>query len=145
MTDQTRVPCVGGIVVHRGRLLLVQRGQPPSMGLWSVPGGRLLPGEDVADGCERELLEETGLHVAAGRLVGTVERDAPDGRVYVIDDLLCGLRDGDGPLPLPQAGDDAADAAWFARAEVERLDAEGLMAPGVLAALRGWQVLDLLG
>lgn len=132
-------------MVHQGRLLLVQRGQQPSMGLWSVPGGRLLPGEDVAVGCERELLEETGLHVTAGRLVGTVERDAPDGRVYVIDDLLCGLRDADGPLPVPRAGDDAADAAWFDRAEVERLDADDLMAPGVLEALRGWQVLDLLG
>lgn len=115
------------------------------MGLWSVPGGRLLPGEDVAAGCERELLEETGLHVVAGRLVGTVERDAPDGRVYVIDDLLCDLRDADGPLPPPQAGDDAADAAWFDRAAVERLEADRLMAPDVLEALRSWQVLDLLG
>lgn len=140
------MPCVGGIVVHSGRLLLVRRGQAPSKGLWSVPGGRLLDGEDVRAGCERELLEETGLRVTASRLVGTVERDAPDGRLYVIDDLLCALTDaapGSTP-PEPIAGDDAADAAWFSRSDVERCDAEGRMAPGVLEALHGWGVLDLL-
>jgi len=133
-------------VVQGGQLLLVRRGQAPSKGLWSVPGGRLLDGEPLAAGCERELLEETGLHVRAGEVVGTVERDAPDGRIYVIDDLLCTLLDVDPAAepPAPTAGDDAADAAWFARGEVERLDADGRLAPGLLDALSTWRILPLL-
>jgi len=133
---------VGGVVIGAGRLLLVQRGQAPSLGLWSIPGGRLEPGETTEAGCAREVLEETGLVVQVGRLVGTVERDAPSSGVYVIDDHLCTPAD---PAQTPVAGDDAADARWFSRAEVEDLDGAGLMAPGVLDALMAWGVLDLLG
>ncbi len=139
VTHETpRTPCVGGIVVHAGHLLLVQRGQQPSLGLWSIPGGRLEDGETPEQGCAREVREETGLAVTVGAFVGTVERDAPNGGVYVIDDYLCS--------PLPPyadlvAGDDAADARWFTADEVEALDAAGRMAPGVLHALRDWHVL----
>lgn len=142
VTEETaRIPCVGGIVVHSGRILLVQRGQQPSVGLWSIPGGRLEPGETTEQGCAREVLEETGLRVEVGALVGTVERAAPGGGVYVIDDHLCAPTPGDQAVV---AGDDAADARWFDRTELEALDAAGLMAPGVLPALADWHILDLL-
>jgi len=132
---------VGGIVVDGGRLVLVQRAQAPSLGLWSIPGGRLEPGETAEAGCAREVLEETGLVVDVGRHVGTVERDAPGGGVYVIDDHLCTPAD---PSQALVAGDDAADARWFSRSEVQDLDGAGLMARGVLDALQTWGVLDLL-
>ena len=78
--DGPRVDCVGGIVVHDGpggrRLLLVLRGREPSRGNWSVPGGRVEPGESDEAATAREVLEETGLHVNVGPLVGSVERDA---------------------------------------------------------------------
>ena len=80
-----RQPCAGGIVCDAtGRLLLIRRGKAPSAGLWSVPGGRCLPGESTADACVREVAEETGLIVEVLRLAGTVERPAPDGNVYEI-------------------------------------------------------------
>lgn len=142
VTEETaRIPCVGGIVVDSGRILLVQRGQQPSLGLWSIPGGRLEPGETTEEGCAREVLEETGLRVEVGALVGTVERDAPAGGVYVIDDHVCTPAPGDQAVV---SGDDAADARWFDRAELEALDASGLMAPGVLHALTDWRILDAL-
>jgi 8-oxo-dGTP diphosphatase len=145
VTDETaRIPCVGGVVVHGGRLLLVQRGQQPSMGLWSIPGGRLEAGEMPEAGCAREVLEETGLAVAVVAFVGRVERDAPAGGVYVIDDFLCAPTEGGDPLPAVTAGDDAADARWFSRWELEVHDAAGLVAPGVLHALRDWHVVDAL-
>src|SRR4051794_20205753 len=85
-----RQPCAGGIVFDdRGRLLLVQRGRPPAIGSWTVPGGRCLPGEEPAAACVREVAEETGLAVQVLSFAGRVERDAPDGGVYVIDDFTC--------------------------------------------------------
>lgn len=146
MTGDSRltVPCVGAVVVHRGRLLLVQRGHEPGRGLWSVPGGRLEPGETTSAGCAREVLEETGLPVVPGRLVGRVERDAPAGGVYVIDDLDAevapGARLDDDGLPLVTPGDDADDACWASRADLDRLP----LVPLLLETLAGWGVLDRL-
>lgn len=39
-------------------------------GQWCLPGGRVDPGESVAEGCEREVFEETGLQVRVRRLTG---------------------------------------------------------------------------
>src|SRR3954452_20723611 len=136
-----RIDCVGGIVLDEPpgddvRLLLVLRGQEPSKGRWSVPGGRVEPGEDDATATAREVLEETGLAVEVGRLVGTVERDAPAGGVYVIRDYLCRLAP-DADLAAVRAGDDADDARWFTPAEIANL----ACAPGLVEALTEWGVL----
>ena len=66
--------CVGAIVHDRvGRLLLIQRGREPGRGLWSLPGGRVEPGESEHEAIEREMAEETGLRVRVVRLVGRVQ------------------------------------------------------------------------
>jgi 8-oxo-dGTP diphosphatase len=128
-----RIRCVGGIVRDEaGRLLLVRRANPPSAGLWSVPGGRVEPGEDDGAAVVRELREETGLDVSVGAFVGAVDRDGPDGIVYEIHDYAATVTGG-----VLRAGDDASDASWFAPAELEDLP----VAPGVLDALRFWGVL----
>jgi|SRR5680860_181986 len=130
--EKRRVDCVGGIVVADGRLLLIQRGQEPAKGSWSVPGGRKERGESDADATAREVYEETGLRVVVGGLVGTVERDAPDGSVYVIRDYRCISAVGD--RAVVRAGDDAVDVGWFSPAQVRELDC----APGLVAALEDW-------
>ncbi|MBW8481340.1 NUDIX hydrolase [Actinomadura parmotrematis] len=128
-----RVRCVGGIVRDgAGRLLLIERGTPPARGTWSVPGGKVEPGEDDAAALVRELREETGLDVVPGPLVGTVERPGPGGVVFEIHDYAATVAGG-----ALRAGDDAADARWVPLAEVAALPT----APGLLAALRSWGVL----
>ena len=130
---------MGAVVTDdQGRLLLVLRGNEPAKGCWSVPGGRKESGESDAGATAREVLEETGLHVVVGALAGTVERDAPNGSVYVIRDYLCVPLDGiDASVVRP--GDDADDAAWFTAAEVRALNCS----PGLVAALESWDVLGL--
>ena len=129
--------CVGGIVLDGdGRLLLVLRGRAPSAGTWSVPGGRVEAGESDVEATAREVLEETGVPVEVGRLVGAVERDAPNGDVYVIRDYLCRPVPDVGPVTV-RAGDDAADARWFTPEETLALET----APGLVAALQEWGVL----
>lgn len=133
MTTPREVPCVGALVYDgTGRILLVRRANPPAQGLWSVPGGRVEPGEDGATAVAREVAEETGLTVVADRLVGTVRRDAPDGSVYVIDDWACRLTGG-----ALRAGDDASDAGWFTAAALAGL----ATSPGLVEALAGWGAL----
>jgi 8-oxo-dGTP diphosphatase len=128
-----RIPCVGAVVHdEQGRLLLVRRANPPGAGLWSIPGGKVEPGENDAAAVVREVAEETGLDVVAGPAVGQVERPAPGGGVFVITDLVC--RPAGGRL---RAGDDAADAAWFT---AEALAAAPTV-PGLVEALTGWGVL----
>jgi ADP-ribose pyrophosphatase YjhB (NUDIX family) len=110
--------CAGGIVFDdAGRLLLIQRANPPSAGTWSVPGGRCRPGESRADTCVREVAEETGLAVRPLRSAGRVERDGPAGIRYDIEDFVCALLGGD-----LRAGDDAADARWVSAAELSSLE-----------------------
>jgi 8-oxo-dGTP pyrophosphatase MutT (NUDIX family) len=82
------------------------------------------------------VLEETGVQVDVGPLVGAVERDAPSGDVYVIRDYLCRPVSGIDASAV-RAGDDAADARWFTPEESRALDT----APGLVAALEEWGVL----
>ncbi|MFA1540691.1 NUDIX hydrolase [Actinomadura monticuli] len=132
-----RTRCVGGIVRDGdGRLLLVRRGRPPGEGLWSIPGGRVEPGEDDPAAVARELKEETGLDVAVGALAGTVERPAPGGVIYEIHDYAATVTGG-----TLRAGDDASDARWVRPGDLTGLP----VTPGLLEALAEWGVLDTEG
>jgi 8-oxo-dGTP diphosphatase len=127
------IPCVGAVIKDAaGRLLLIKRGHAPGAGLWSLPGGRIEPGETDAEALVREMSEETGLLVEAGALIGAVRRPAGDGRVFDIRDYAATVIGG-----TLQAGDDAADARWVAAAELSTLP----VTDGLLETLASWGVL----
>ena len=128
------IPCIGAVVFDdQGRLLLVQRANPPAQGLWSLPGGRQEPGETAEQGVVREVHEETGLTVRVEREVGTVVRQAPSGDDYVIRDFVCAVRGDDAVV----AADDAADARFFPVSELADLPTS----EGLIEALTGWNLL----
>ena len=117
-----------------GRLLLIRRGHEPGAGLWSLPGGRIEPRETDEQAVVREILEETGLRVACGRLVGTAELPGLDGAVVDVRDYLATVTGGE-----LAAGDDADDVRWATAADLTRLPltnglAEFLAARGVYPA-----------
>ena len=129
-----RVPCVGAIVRDgQGRLLLIQRGHDPEAGRWSLPGGRVEPGESDAQALAREMLEETGLIVTPGPLVGAVERPGTGDTVLDIRDYAATVTGG-----TLAAGDDAADARWVAPGDLTSFP----LTTGLAAILGSWGVLE---
>jgi 8-oxo-dGTP diphosphatase len=120
----TPVPevCVGAIVVDEDDLLLIRRGRGPAQGEWSIPGGRVRPGELLAEAVVRELLEETGLEGICEDLVGWAERIDPTHHFVILDFRVTLLE-----RRTPTAGDDAAEAAWVPLVDVAELNlVEGL-------------------
>lgn len=134
------IPCVGAIIHDAsGRLLVVKRGRPPSMGLWSIPGGRVERDESQHDAVRREVREETGLDVQVGEAVGSVVlASALPGDRYLVTDYLATLSAG--PPLDPVAGDDAQDVRWVTRPQFLALD----VSPGLAPALHGWGVWERL-
>lgn len=134
MGDEAGIRCVGAVVHDAaGRLLLIRRGQPPSAGTWSLPGGRVEPGESDADAVVREVREETGLDVVPGALAGTMTREP-----YEIFDYRCSPRGG-----TLRAGDDAADARWVDGTAFEALERADALTPGLRETLRSWGCLPV--
>lgn len=119
---------VAGVVLDRGGVLLIRRGREPMKGAWSLPGGALEVGETMAQGVEREVMEETGLAVEAIEVVATLDRIVRDdnGRVryhYVLVDLLCQVVQGGFGAESLVAGDDAEEAMWVM---LDALDGKGM-------------------
>lgn len=65
---------VGGVVIHRNRVLLIRRGSEPLKGEWSIPGGLIELGEELREGARRELREETGLAVEPLEVIAVFDR-----------------------------------------------------------------------
>jgi ADP-ribose pyrophosphatase YjhB (NUDIX family) len=61
-------------VTDDGRLVLLRRGIEPGRGAWAQPGGFLEVDETVHEAAIRETLEETGLIVEPGEIIGLYTR-----------------------------------------------------------------------
>ena len=123
---------VGAVILDGDRVLLVKRGQPPSQGKWSIPGGLVHLGERIEDALRREVQEECGVEVRLLGLCGVIDRvrhAPPDAAAaprvhyhYVIIDYVATVESG-----VPRAGSDAAEVRWVPIRELEAYDTtEGL-------------------
>lgn len=109
---------VGAVVLGSEKILLAKRGKPPAKGSWSLPGGLIELGETAEQAIIREVMEETGLTVRVGPVLGLFEpihQDA-DGRIqyhYVVIDFAAYYESG-----ILEPGDDAADLRWVLPADL---------------------------
>jgi ADP-ribose pyrophosphatase YjhB (NUDIX family) len=122
---QLRIGCSATIFdAKREKVLLTRR---TDNGRWCLPGGGMESGESVAEACEREVWEETGLKVRAKRLIG----------VYSNPDQLVVYNDGNkvfmvvlnfeveiigGELGLSS---ETTEAGYFSLAEMESMPMHG--------------------
>ncbi len=111
------VPAVGVVCLRGDEVLLIRRGNPPRRGEWSLPGGRIEPGERAIHTALRELREETGVEAEIVGLLDVVDGLFPEaGRHYVLIDYAARWLSGE-----PVAGDDALEARFVPLDQVESL------------------------
>ncbi|MDQ0506989.1 NUDIX hydrolase [Xanthobacter agilis] len=147
--DVIRPILAASAAVFRGPLvLLARRGTAPGTpgaGLWSLPGGRVEPGETLADAARREVREEVGVDadlvaVAAARDI--IRRDV-EGRLtahFVVIAYAARWRSGE-----PRTSDEAPEVGWFHPADVARLAGTQGLAEVVAAAAKILGRTDLSG
>lgn len=127
------VPTVGVVCLRGDEVLLIRRGRPPRQGEWSLPGGRIEPGERAVEAALRELREETGVQAEITGLLDVVDGLFPEaGRHYVLIDYAARWLAGE-----PVAGDDALEARFVALDQVaELIDWDETRRVIALAAMR---------
>jgi 8-oxo-dGTP diphosphatase len=78
----SEVEAAGGLVIDDdGRVAVVHR---PRYDDWSLPKGKLDPGEDFEQAALREVEEETGIRAELGREVGSTRYEDRKGRQKVV-------------------------------------------------------------
>jgi ADP-ribose pyrophosphatase YjhB (NUDIX family) len=101
----------GALFDERERVLLMRE---KSDGRWSLPGGWADPGDAPSAAVTREVLEETGYHSTAVKLIACWDRDLQGNRpplpVHVYKLFFLCRRDG--PVQ-PPAALETLDVGWF--------------------------------
>jgi 8-oxo-dGTP diphosphatase len=110
---------IGAVIIKDGKIVLIKRGNEPSKGKWTIPGGLVELGESLEAAVIRETEEEVCLDVDNPRLIGVVDNVDLDeqGKVkyhYVIIDYLVQVIGG-----TIQAASDAEELRWVPFDEVE--------------------------
>ena len=111
---------VGALLIDRDSILLIERGNAPLKGEWSLPGGGVETGETLEEAVRRETLEETGLVLGRVRQFEIFERIIRDseGRPeyhYVLVDFLGDIASGE-----LCAGSDVSACRWVPERDLAR-------------------------
>src|SRR5579883_3019685 len=127
---------VGAIIVEGERILLVRRGHAPSLGAWSIPGGRVELGETLQQAVRREIMEECGLEITVGDVAILLDRvnRGPANSVsshYLIVDFWATLASGEA-----RAASDASEVGWYTLDEIRLLSTTPHLATYLAEALR---------
>jgi 8-oxo-dGTP diphosphatase len=124
LSDSAQQPDVAvAVIVIDGRVLLVHRraddGAPP----WVLPGGKIKPGERAGEAAVREAREETGLEVAAHRVLGERLHPVTGHRITYV---ACDVGAGTAQVAAPEEAD---AVAWVPIGELRAYVPDGLYAP----------------
>lgn len=117
--SESAVRAAGGLVWRAGarepELLLIRRfrhGQDE----WSLPKGKLDPGESYADAAIREVAEETGVHARLGRFAGVMQYTVSGG-----NKVVCLWEMTVEGMGKPLDNDEVSEIRWVSRDEALRM------------------------
>lgn len=114
---------VRGIILHEGRLLLVNA-YSGRTDLWCAPGGGVEPGQSLPDNLVREVHEETGLTVEPGPACLINEFHDPASGFHQID-LYFRCRLASDPATVAPTWEDPEGIVqhrrWVSRSEISHL------------------------
>ncbi len=96
----------GCLVIERGKVLLLRRGNEPALGKWTFPGGYVDFGENAADAAIRETREEVGMRVELDRVLG-VFGDAANSALTLV--VYLAKAGGD----QPSTSEEATEVCYF--------------------------------
>ncbi len=130
---ETPALTVDGVLIARGKVLLVRRGRPPWQGMWALPGGFVEIGESCESAVVREVEEETGLRTVVEGLTGVYSDPSRDPRGHIVT-VAFHVRRVSGKV---LGGDDAAEAQWFPLDALPRFAADHARILREALALRG--------
>jgi phosphatase NudJ len=132
------------VVVRQGRRFLLAQ-EKKYGGTWSIPGGRVEPGEGLVEAAIREVFEETGVPIAIEGILRIEHTPSATGaRVRII---FAGSPKDDTP-PKQDPDHESLRAAWLTIEELRTMHLRGTdLRPLLESVQRGRQLfpLDLLG
>ncbi len=116
------IASVAACVFKDDRILLIQRGTPPSKGQWSVPGGAIELGESFEDTAKRELDEECGVEIEVDDIFDVenfIIRDEDDNIQYhyVVTYVTANYISGN-----IRPGPEEMDVCWATKEELMSVD-----------------------
>ena len=79
---KTPLLTVDGVILEKGKVLLLKRAIPPFKGYWELPGGHVDYGETVESAIKREMKEELGVPVKIKKLLGVYSNPKRDPRYH---------------------------------------------------------------
>ena len=107
------IRAAGGVVRRDGLIAVVHRPQHDD---WSLPKGKLEPGEDDATAAVREVREETGRDAVIERDLGTVSYEVESGRSKSVRWYLMTAS-----ADATELAEDVDDVRWLAPENVEEV------------------------
>jgi 8-oxo-dGTP diphosphatase len=128
------IPSVGAVILNNDHVLLVQRGQAPAKGKWTLPGGVIELGESPEEALIREVKEECNLIITILGVIEVINKVIRDAHKaikyhYIIIDYFARCHTDDSRCEaFLQPGTDVMDVRWISLQEVTRYDlTDGLL------------------
>jgi ADP-ribose pyrophosphatase YjhB (NUDIX family) len=138
------IPAVGAVILEQEHVLLIQRGQPPAVGKWTLPGGVVEVGESPEEAIIREVQEECSVKIMILTVLDVVNRIVrdEDGKVqyhYVIIDYVARCQEAGREYGLPEiaphAETDVRDVRWVPFQELDHYNVTEGLCPVIRAGI----------
>ncbi|MDI3485897.1 MAG: 8-oxo-dGTP diphosphatase [Methanolobus sp.] len=116
MPPNTPKLTVDAVIIFNGKIVLIQRKNPPYKEKFALPGGFVEIGETTEEAVVREVLEETGLTIEIVKLLGVYSEPSRDPRGHTVSVVYLARGEGE-----PRADSDAKAVQLFDLSDIPQI------------------------